>query len=206
MPLLGVWDNFDDIDFSKLPDRFVLKANHGSGWNIIVKDKSKFDIKDAREKFKKWLNTNFAFQNGLELHYMNIQPKIIAEEYIEEAGYAFDYRFMCFGGKTEFIWFDTSAPPNRKRALYSTDWVRLEKMVGHYPPVEGEIAKPQFLEKMLQLAAILSQGFIHVRVDFYEIHGRIYFGEMTFTPASGTCVWNPPEQERFYGDLIQLPV
>ena len=86
VPLLGVWDKFDDIDFDKLPDKFVLKCNHGCGWNLIVTDKSKIDKVEAKKKFDKWMNTNFAFCNGLELHYKNIQPKIIAEEYLENNG------------------------------------------------------------------------------------------------------------------------
>lgn len=115
--LLGVWDNFDEIDFDKLPDKFALKANHGCDWNIIVTDKSKFDKEDARRKFKSWLGINFAFRNGLELHYLNIPPKIIAEEYLEDIN-LYDYKFMCFNGEVKFLWVVSDRSTHRKRRHY----------------------------------------------------------------------------------------
>ena len=106
IPLLGVYDHFDDIDFDKLPDKFVLKANHGSAWNIIVTDKNKFDKQDAKKKFDEWLHTNFAFQDGLELHYKDIKPLIIAEKYIENDNQdLYDYKIWCFDGKAKYIQF-----------------------------------------------------------------------------------------------------
>lgn len=206
IPLLGVWDNFDDIDFTKLPDSFVLKANHGCGWNIIVKDKTKFDINDARKKFNIWMNTNFAFRAGLELQYMNISPKIIAEEYMENGNNdLYDYKVFCFNGKAESIMFLSERKQGLKMAFYDLNWNKLP-FVYTYPRNEAEVPKPKNLELLIQLSEKLAEGFAHVRVDFYILNdGSLKFGEMTFTSASGNCKWNPPEQNRIYGDLIKLP-
>ena len=206
IPLLGVWDKFDDIDFDKLPNSFVLKANHGCGWNIIVKDKSKFDIEDARKKFNTWMSTNFAFKFGLELQYLNIAPKIIAEQYLENgANDLYDYKVFCFNGKAESIMFLSERKQGLKMAFYDLNWNKLP-FVYTYPRNEAEVPKPQNLELLIKLSEKLAEGFAHVRVDFYILNdGSLKFGEMTFTSASGSCKWNPPEQDRIYGDLIKLP-
>lgn len=204
VPLLGVWDCFDDIDFDKLPNSFVLKANHGSGWNIIVKDKTKFDTESAKKKFNIWMHKNYAFQAGLELHYMNIPPKILAEKYIEEFDQVYDYKFMCFDGKVKFIWVDTDRFTNHHRTLFTANWERMNVTIG-YPRPNYEIPKPEKLDEMLNLATVLAQGFAHVRVDFYYVKGTIYFGEMTFTSESGTTRATPRAFERQMGDWIVLP-
>lgn len=204
VPLLGVWDDFDDIDFDKLPNQFVLKANHGSGWNYIVKDKSKMDLAEARGKFNIWMHKNFAFSYGLELQYMNIPPKIIAEQYIEEINQVYDYKFMCFDGEVKFIWVDTDRFTDHKRTLFTTSWERMPERL-HYQPADYEIPRPQNLDKMLEFAEKLSQGFAHVRVDFYEVKGKLYFGEMTFTFGSGTDRPIPNEFGYTMGSWLKLP-
>lgn len=205
IPLLGVWDSFEDIDFDKLPERFVLKANHGYNWNYIVKDKSTFDKNDARAKFAEWLNTNFAFK-GLEIQYMNIPPKIIAEEYLENGDSdLYDYKVFCFGGKAESIMYLSERKQGLKMAFFDLEWHKLP-FTYSYPRNEADIAKPKNLDLLIKLAEKLSAGFPHVRVDFYILNdGSLKFGEMTFTTANGMCKWNPPEQNRIYGDLIKLP-
>lgn len=204
VPLLGVWNSFDEIDFDKLPDQFVLKANHGSGWNYIVKDKSKFDKEDARKKFDVWMHKNFAFQFGFELQYMNIPPKIIAEKYIEEFEQVYDYKVMCFNGHAKFIWVDTDRFTSHHRTLFTLNWERMNVTMT-WPTAEHEIPKPSKLDKMVEMAEKLSKGFAHVRVDFYYVHDHIYFGEMTFTSSSGTERAMPREFERRMGDWIVLP-
>lgn len=206
IPLLGVWDKFDDIDFDKLPNSFVLKANHGCGWNIIVRDKSKFDIEDARKKFAVWMNMNFAFKFGLELQYLNIPPKIIAEEYMENGNNdLYDYKVFCFNGKADSIMFLSERQKGLKMAFYDLNWNKLP-FTYSFPRNEDDIPKPKNLELLIQLSEKLAEGFAHVRVDFYILNdGSLKFGEMTFTSASGSCKWNPPEQDRIYGDLIKLP-
>lgn len=206
IPLLGVWDSFDKIDFDKLPNQFVLKANHASGWNIIVKDKKTFDKVVARKKFSEWMNKRFAFAWGLELHYMNIPPKIIAEQYMADLdGDIFDYRFFCFNGTPRYVWVDIgSGTKHHKRNIYDINW-NLQAYQVNYPPILPEPEKPETFEEMVALASTLCRDFAFVRVDFYSIKDKVYFGEMTFTPQSGTGKWGSEEQNRIYGDLIQLP-
>ncbi len=208
IPLLGVWDNFDDIDFDELPDKFVLKCNHGCAYNIIVKDKYKFNIEDARKKINNWMNENFAFCAGFELHYKDIQRKIIAEQYIEnDDSDLYDYKFWCFDGKVKYIQFLSERnTKGLKMAFYNTDWEK-QDFVYSYPLDTKNIEKPDNLEEMIRLAEKLSEGFNHIRVDFYRLNnGKIYFGEMTFTSCSGVCKWVPKGQDLIMGEMIKLPI
>ncbi len=204
--LLGVWDSFDEIDFEQLPNQFVLKANHASGWNIIVHDKSTLNISEAKGKFDSWMSKNYAYNNGLELHYANIPHKIIAEEYIADLdGDIFDYRFFCFNGKPTYLWVDIgSGTTNHKRNIYDLNW-NLQNYKVNYPNIQPEPTKPENLDKMVALAEKLCAPFAFVRVDFYNINGKIYFGEMTFTPQGGKGKWEDDQQNTHYGSLITLP-
>ena len=206
IPLLGVWNKFDEIEFDKLPNQFVLKANHGSGLNVIVRDKSALDYKDVSKKFNGWMNKNYAFQIGFELQYMNIERKIIAEPYIGEIdSNVLDYRFFCFDGVPTYIWVDSeSGTPNHKRNIYDINWNMQDYNV-NYPHIEEEVCCPEKLNEMISLAQKLSEGFAFVRVDFYYINNIIYFGELTFTPQSGIGKWDDPMQNLHYGELIKLP-
>lgn len=208
IPLLGVYDKFEDIDFDKLPNQFVIKCNHGSGWNIIVKDKSKLNLSEVKEKLDKWMSTNFAFKVGCELHYKNMQPKIIIEKYMEDdSGDLRDYKFLCFDGIVKYIWVDGERYSEHKRNLYDLKWNLLKKKIG-----EGRIyqnikncPKPYNLDKMIEFATLLSKDFSFVRVDFFEANKKLYFGEMTFTSASGTHITEPKSFIFELGDLIKLP-
>lgn len=205
--LLGVWHNFDDIDFDSLPDKFVLKANHASGFNYIVSDKAKFNRSDARFKFQKWMNTNFAYFWGIELQYRDIKPLIIAEEYLENDDRdLYDYKFWCFNGKPMYIQFLSERNVGGlKMAFFDTEWNKLDFVYNH-PLLSHPVEKPDNLDEMLKIAETLSQGFAHVRVDLYRLNnGEIKFGEMTFTSSSGACHWNSPEANKKLGDLITLP-
>lgn len=206
IPLLGVWDSFDEIDFDALPNCFVLKANHGSGWNIIVKDKHNFDKADAKRKFDAWMNTNFAFVGGFELHYYNIEPKIIAEQYLENGNDdLYDYKVFCFDGKAESILTITERKTGLTKAFHDLKWNPLHFSTSLTLKQEA-IPKPKNLDLLISVSEKLSQGFAHVRVDFYVLNdGSIKFGELTFTPTSSTSEWDPPEQDRIYGELIKLP-
>jgi hypothetical protein len=207
VPLYGVWDNFDEIDFAKLPEKFVLKATHGCAMNIVVKDKSLFDIEEARAKFSDWTNTHFAFRNGLELHYNDTAPRIIAEEYIENFdGELYDYKVFCFNGKAKYSEFMSGRfeDEGSKRTFYDTEW-NLQPFTSLAPQYNAKIEKPEKLDLMINLAETLSEGFPHVRVDFYIPNtGELLFGEMTFTPASGACKWDPPKYNAILGDMIDL--
>lgn len=210
VPILGVWDRFEEINLKELPDSFVLKANHGSGWNVVVKDKSKVDWEAVRKKFDCWLSVNFAFLAGFEMQYKDIPPKIIAEEYIEnEDGNLYDYKIYCFQGKPEYIHlignrnFDTHCA---KEAFYDVNWVLQPFICGIYSRYDESIQRPSNLNEILRVAEILSEGFSYVRVDMYELsNGEIKFGEMTFTPGSGFYQWNPPEMDKVLGEKIRLP-
>ena len=206
IPLLGVWKSFDEIDFDALPQQFVLKANHGCGYNYIVSDKNQFDKEDARQKFDIWMNQNFAFRNGLELHYRDIEPCIIAEKYIQNNGNdLYDYKVFCFSGKAEHIMFLSERKKGLKMAFFDLEWNKMP-FVYNYPRNEEEIPKPKNLDVLIQLAEKLAQGFPQVRVDFYCLDDGSYkFGEMTFTSAGGRALWNIPEHDLKYGSLIKLP-
>lgn len=209
IPLLGVWDYFEDINFDKLPNKFVLKANHGCGWNIIVKDKNKFDKKEAKAKFDKWMNTNFAFVNGFELHYKDIKPKIIAEEYIESKnGDLYDYKVFCFNGKPHYILIVWNRINSSKatRAFFDTYW-NIQGFTFDCPLQEHvEFKKPENLQDLLSISSKLSAGFCHARIDFYKLDNeKIKFGEITFTSTSGICKWNPEKYDRILGDYLILP-
>ena len=204
VPLLGVWDSFEEIDFDKLPDQFVLKANHGSGWNIIVKDKNSLDRAEAKKKLDMWMSKNFGLKSSMELHYMRIEPKIIAEQYIENIDGLYDYKVLCFSGKAHYIWVDIDRFTDHCRNIYDLEW-NLQPFTIGYKQSKKEVPPPKQLSKMIELSKILSAGFAHVRVDFYEVEDQIYFGEMTFTSGNGGETFTPPQYERVLGDLIQLP-
>lgn len=206
IPLLGVYDKFDDIDFEKLPDKFVMKCNHGSGYNIIVKDKFQLDLQDAKQKIDYWMNENFAFKVGCELHYRDIQPKIVIEQFLDEISESlYDYRFFCCNGKVEQIWLDVgSGTPEHKRKIYDRNWNELDIKV-KWPRLETEVAKPNNLKKMIEMSEKMSKEFALVRVDFYDINDKIYFGEMTFTSMSGTGKFEPEIEGLRLGQKIKLP-
>ena len=206
IPILKVWDSYEEINFDSLPNKFVLKANHGSGWNIIIHDKKKYNIEKIRNTAKRWLKLNYAFVSGLELHYMNIKPKIIAEKYIDNNnGDLYDYKIYCFDGRVESIAFVSGFKKERRIAFYDTEWNRLN-YTDTYPAFNYEIPKPKKLKEMVEISQKLSKGFALVRVDLYVLNnGDIKFGEMTFTPTSGTIVFSPLNQNKIFGDMIKLP-
>ena len=207
VPILGVWDSADDIDFDRLPERFVLKATHGSSWVMVVRDKKTLNLAEVRAKLNSWLGTNFAFVTGLELHYQSIVPRIIAEEYLEnEDRDLFDYKFWCFEGKVHSVMFLSERNTGGlKMSYFSPQWERIN-LSYDYPRHEKPAAKPKQLEQMIALSERLAEGFSHTRVDLYLLNnGEIKLGEITFTSASGACHWDPPEADRMLGDLFALP-
>lgn len=206
VPLLGVWNKVDDIPFDVLPERYVLKANHGCGYNIIIREKENFDEEVIKRQLNKWLHTNFAYSAGLELHYRFIKPLIIAEEYIENGdGELNDYKVFCFNGKAKYIMFLKNRQTKLKMAFYDREWNKMP-FVYSYEKLTEDVPKPDNLEELIQISEKLADGFAHVRVDFYRLNnGEYRFGEMTFTSFSGVCIWEPPEYNRILGDLFDLP-
>lgn len=198
-PLLGVWDKFDDIDFDSLPNQFVMKANHGSGWNIIVKDKDALNMEEAKWKFDNWMKKNFAFCNGLELHYKNIIPKIIAEQYCP---CQYEYQFWCFSGVLKFVSVILAPHGENVKATYDLEWNRLD-FVTSLPEFDKNIEQPVFFNEMVDLAKSISEDFVFVRVDFLCSETDFYIGEVTFTPASGLVKWYPDKYDYVIGNLLK---
>lgn len=202
IPLLGVWDCFEEIDFASLPDRFVLKCNHGSGMNIIVKDKKKLDLIDAKIKLTEWLKVNHAFLHGFELQYKNVKPKIIAEKFMEDYQHNFDdYKIHCFDGEPKFI--SVMSESSTRKTYYDAKWERMD-FYDKFPASEKELPRPLNFEKMLEVAKILSQGFKTVRVDLYNVDGKIYFGEMSFTDNAGFLKMRPEEWDMKLGQYLHI--
>ena len=208
--LLGAWDSFEEIDFKNLPEQFVLKCNHGSGMNVVIKSKANCDYGRLKKTFDEWMKTNFAY-NNFELHYKNIKPRIIAEKYIEELdGNLFDYKVHCFNGEPKFIQVignrDLEAH-SAKQLIYDFEWKQLPWSFGDYPKYSSDLARPSVLEKLYDYSKKLSDGFSYVRVDFYIINDSVLFGEMTFTPNSGMYIYNQDfteEVDYMLGEMIDL--
>ena len=206
IPLLGVWDSFDEIDFDKLPQQFVLKCNHGSGANIIVKDKSKIDKPAMKEQFEKWMATDYSLL-ALELHYRNIPRKIIAESYIEQMdNNLLDYKIHVFNGEPkiiEIIGERDLVHHTAKECFLTPEWRQKALMYHTFDLYDVIPEKPRNIDDMLRIASILGEGFPYVRVDLYNIEGKILFGEMTFTPRGGFGKWSGDE-EYLVGSWIDL--
>ena len=207
IPLLGVYNKFEDINFDKLPNQFVIKCNHGCGYNIIVKDKSQLDLEEVKAKLDQWMNENFAFKVSCELQYRDIEPKIIIEKFIENknSDELNDYKFYCFGGKVEYIQVISDRVGNtHKVSFYDTDWQKQTWWDNVF--YKGEVEKPAKLSEMMELAQKLCKGFNFVRVDLYYLDtDEIYFGEMTFSPSSGFMRWSSEEINLTLGKKIKLP-
>ncbi len=212
VPLYGVWDSPYDIDFSQLPNSFVLKPNHGAGSVLIVKDKSKLDIPKTINLLSDWLKTDFGIKE-VEPHYLGIKRKIIAEGLLDEhsdfTSSLVDYKIWCFNGNV----FGTWCCFNRSGFVADTEWHDLDWkfrpewsiFTTHYKNGQGSIPKPPNYDEMLKVASKLSKGFPEVRVDLYNIDGRIYFGEMTFSCAGGYINFYSNDILNKLGDLTILP-
>ncbi len=211
VPLLGVWDTFDEIDFDALPDSFVLKTNNASATNIIVNNKSDMNKKRMKQKLDYWMERPFGLLSGLELQYMAIKPRIIAEKNLMSGGLTDlpDYKFFCFDGKVfcSYTMVDyTFNHHNGRLGFFDRDYKLMDAYRADYTRISEQIPRPKNYDKMVEIAEILSKGFSHVRVDFYNIDGKIYFGEMTFTTNSGYTQFVPDEFDYELGDQWRLPV
>ncbi len=206
IPTLGVWDNVGDIEFDKLPNQFVLKCTHDSGSIVICKDKSKLDFEEAKKKLKKGLDRNL-FWYGREWPYKDVKPRIIAEPYMEDgkAHELIDYKFMCFNGvvKCSFTCSERFTESGLKVTFFDKDW-NVMPFERHYPASKNPPKKPINYDKMIQFSEKLSKGILFVRVDFYEINGQLFFGELTFYPGSGFEEFTPEEWDYKLGDFLKL--
>lgn len=205
IPTLGVWDKFEDIDFDKLPNQFVLKCNHDSGGVVICKDKTQLDIEAARKKINKCLHRN-PFWATREYPYKNVKPRILAEKFmVDESGVELkDYKFYCFNGEPVIFFIAAGRNTNLTYDFYDLDFNHLPFHQGR-PWAETSLQKPKNLDRMIDFARKLSKGITQVRMDFYDINGDIYFGEYTFFDGSGCIPFEPVEWDYKLGDLLILP-
>lgn len=207
IPTYGVWDKFDDIDFDSLPEKFVLKCTHGSGDVIICKDKSRFDKNYAKQKINKSLKTNY-YKIGREWPYKNVRPRIIAEKYMEdkETSELRDYKFFCFDGISKSLFVATDRQKNNEEVkfdFFDMEFKHLNFKQGH-PNAATCPKKPKAFDEMRCLAEQLSKDIPHLRVDFYEVDGKVYFGELTFFHFGGFMAFNPEKWDYSFGDWIDL--
>ncbi|MBQ3022817.1 MAG: glycosyl transferase [Clostridia bacterium] len=207
IPLLGVWDSPDDIDFDTLPDRFVLKCNHNSGTGMcICKDKSKLDFDKVRKELKKGINEDY-FIISREWPYKNVKRRIIAEQYMEDKdGQFVDYKFYCFGGNIHSVMACIDRASGNPRFYYfDREWnlLRINKH-GLEAPEGYSVPKPECIDEMFEIAAKLSKDMPFVRIDLYQLEGKIYFGEITFFSSSGFAPTFPEETDKLFGSMIDL--
>ncbi|MDD7305113.1 MAG: ATP-grasp fold amidoligase family protein [Peptoniphilaceae bacterium] len=201
--ILGVWDSFDDIDFSILPDKFVLKTNNASQTNEFIRNKDDINIQFLKKKFDKWMKFNYAYKH-FEMQYENIKPKIYAEEFLNFKDNIEDYKFLCFNGEPKFCWIDIDRFNNHKRNVYDLNWNLQDWNQYTYGNYDKKIERPKNFEGMVKIAKKLSEGFKHVRVDLYNIDGKIYFGEMTFTNGAGLEIILPEYYNKVLGDFWDI--
>lgn len=207
VPLLGVWDRAEDIDFGTLPDRFVLKTTHDSGGIVVCRDKKKLNIPAARRRLAKFLKRNY-YDHNREWPYKGVPHRIIAEAYMEDSTCheLRDYKFFTFGGVPKVLYIAQGRGSGGETVadFFDMDFNHLTFTIDHdMAPVPPE--KPGTFELMKELAAKLSEGTPQLRVDFYEVDGRVYFGEMTFFHCSGTAPFHPESWDRTFGDWVILP-
>ena len=196
----GIYDAFDEIDFDALPEQFALKATHASGYNIIVRDKSKLDIREAREKFDRWLKTNFYYKDR-EKNYFYIKPRILCDRYIEFGEVLVEYKLFCFNGKVNLVSQNVEKEGKRYTNMFDRDFQPIPVRFGYdtiaYPVTEKK-------EELLKIAEKLSQPFDFVRVDLYENQGRILFSELTFHSGGGLVPFEPEKYDDEFGKFFEL--
>jgi hypothetical protein len=207
--LYGVYNSIDEIELDDLPNTFVLKGTHGSGFNIICKDKNKMNWEEEFCKMKGWFKKNYYLQNR-EWVYKEIKPKIVCEKYIEQNDGAElrDYRFFCFNGEPKFITVDFSIinKKNTRRNLYDLEWNLMEQEISYPRELSKKVDKPSKLDEMIFLSRKLSSNFPHARIDFYFVEDKIIFGEITFFHQSGMGKIKPVAFEEEMGSWLKLPI
>lgn len=190
IPIYGVFDEFDDIDFEALPNQFVMKCSHGCAYNYICRDKTKIDIPALRVLFNKWLKTNYG-KKTVELQYAPIKPQIIIEKYLVQEGeyLPVEYKIHVFNGKARYMYVVTGRGNDIRYNNYYIDWTPFDgAQFNGWKKTDYELYKPDHFDQMVDMSEILAEPFPFVRVDLYNINGQIYFSEMTFTPAKGTLI------------------
>ncbi len=209
IPLLRVYDRAEDIRFAELPRSFVLKVNHGSGQNWIVRDQNQEDERRVVRQFREWMATSH-YTISREWPYKDMRPRIVVEELLvdEGGGIPCDYKLHCFGGQAVVVQVDLDRETDHRRNFYDLDWNLLPflwtEWEGNRPrwPNGRAVPRPERLPEMIRLAQILADGFPYVRIDLFDCRGRIFFGEITFYHGGGLERFDPPEYDRLLGDRL----
>lgn len=209
----GVWEKFDEIDFSSLPDQFVLKCTHDSGGLVVVRDKSKMNIPEARKKINACLHKNF-YWHGREWQYKAVKPRIIAEEFLSDGGSTTneglgltDYKFFCFNGEPRFLYVSKGLENHRTATIsfLTLDWEFADFQRTDYKRMAELPPKPKKFVEMVEISRKLSHDLPFVRVDLYCVKDLVYFSELTFTPCGGYMTFEKPESDYFVGEMLKLP-
>lgn len=208
IPCLGVWEDVEDIDFDLLPDAFVLKCTHDSGSVVLCRNKTNFSIENAKRKLAASLKKNL-FWEGREWPYKNIKPRIIAEQFMEsdDGQDLIDYKLFCFGGVPKFFYVSQGLHNHSTAHIsyVSLEWEPEPFHRNDFAVFDVLPEKPKNIAKMIEYSKMLSRDYPFVRVDFYEIGGQIYFGELTFYPGSGFTKFYPEEWNEIIGGMLELP-
>ena len=202
IPMIGFWENVEDINWNELPNKFAIKCNHGCAYNIICTDKNKLDVEKAKKQLNKWLKEDFGKFNA-EPHYDKMKKGIVCEEYLGDGSSEFliDYKIHCFNGKAQFVLICSG------RAQHSADYVYYDKewnKLDYSTTKSSEFDRPKSFDKMLQISEKIAQDFPFVRVDFYEINEKPIIGELTFVPAGGLDNTIPRKADIEIGKMLEL--
>lgn len=208
IPTIGIYNKFSEINFDELPESFVMKCTHDSESTIICTSKKNFDIDAAKKKIEKCMSINY-YYNGREWPYKNVKPRIIIEKYINNENQEKDlkdYKFFCFNGEAKIILVCSNRNGEYKNTdFFDVNWNQLEFTREKHFNNSEKIMKPDDLDEMLNMANKLSSEMPFIRVDLYDVCGKIYFGELTFFPSSGFEKFNPEEYDKILGEMIMLP-
>lgn len=205
IPTIGIWNSFDAIDFESLPKQFVLKCTHDSGTVVVCRDKNKLDRDNIRKRFENALRRNY-YTEGREISYKYIEPRIMAEEYVQDMASAnlTVYKIMCFGGEPKLIKVICDDHTDTQTIDFmDTDWKKV-RLKQNFPNRDGELPKPRKLDEMLSVAKELSKDFAYLRVDLYEAGEKIYFSEISFFSDSGFAPFYPEEWDEKLGGWVHL--
>lgn len=214
IPNLGVWESPEEIDFDALPNQFVLKCNHNSGTGMyICKDKRTLDIEKVKAGLRKGLKENY-FLHGREWPYKDVPRRILAEKFMvdDNVKELKDYKFFCFGGIPRLCQVISDRNTDMKIDFYDMEWNRVVGLVEfaglaqYVQNSDNDIARPRSFDDMKRMAAVLSAEIPFARIDFYDIQGKAYFGEITFFPTSGFVLFSPDEWNERLGNLIEIPL
>ena len=205
IPIYGIFDTFDDIDFDKLPNQFVMKCTHACAFNQIVLDKSTFNKEESRKKFNKWLKTNYG-KKTVERHYSPIKPQIIIEKYLGSAeNLPVEYKIHVFNGKARNMYVVTGRGKDIRYNNYYIDWTPFDgAQFNGWKKREEGVPVPSNWNEMVKLAEAMAKEFPFVRVDLYNIAGKIYFSELTFTPAKGTLIFDDDKADYEIGEWLDI--